>query len=115
MKILFLALCLLCVAGCGQRQTPPPKPRVVYPALNESPPPPMPPEPDRPAEDREAPVLEAPIGREVADDLLERQLRKEEQIKGLREYAAKAAPDDPFALSKQEIDALSKIEGLLIE
>ena len=115
MKILFLALCLLCVTGCGQRHAPPPKSRLVYPALNESPPPPMPPEPVRSAEDTVAPVLEASVGREVSDDLLERQLQKEEQIKGLREYAAKAAPDDPFALSKQEIDALSKIDGLLIE
>lgn len=112
MKILFLALCLLCVAGCGQRQTPPPKPRVVYPALNESPPPPMPPDP---APVEESVVVETPIGQEVVDDLLERQLRKEDQIKGLRDYAAKAAPDDPFALTKQEIDDLSKVDGLLIQ
>ena len=112
MKILILVLCFLCVAGCGQRQVPPPKPRVVYPALNESPPPPMPPDP---APVEEAVVVETPVGREVPDDLLERQLRKEDQIKGLRDYAAKAAPDDPFALSKQEIDALSKVDGLLIQ
>lgn len=60
-------------------------------------------------------MVETPVGREVPDDLLERQLRKEDQIKGLRDYAAKAAPGDPFALTKQEIDDLSKVDGLLIQ
>ena len=60
-------------------------------------------------------MVETPVGREVPDDLLERQLRKEDQIKGLRDYAAKAPPGDPFALTKQEIDDLSKVDGLLIQ
>ena len=51
---------------------------------------------------------------EIAEDgWVQRQLQKAEQVKRLREYAAKAGPDDPFALTEKEIDEFSKREDVL--
>ena len=41
--------------------------------------------------------------------------RSRAQIESLREYSQKADKDDPFALSKEEIDELSKKEDLQFE
>ena len=40
--------------------------------------------------------------------------RSQEQIQGLRRQAAQAAPDDPFALSEERIDALSKQHDVIL-
>jgi hypothetical protein len=46
---------------------------------------------------------------------LERETRKGELIRSLREYAARAGPDDPFALSEERIKALETQDGLVIQ
>lgn len=46
---------------------------------------------------------------------MQRREQKEEQVKSLRDYAAKAAPDDPFALTEEEIKEISKVEDIQIE
>ena len=45
---------------------------------------------------------------------MQRQLQMEEQVKRLRAYAAKAGPDDPFALTEKQIEAFSKREDPII-
>ncbi len=39
---------------------------------------------------------------------VQRQLQMEDQVRRLREYAAKADPDDPFALTEKEIEEFAK-------
>ena len=46
---------------------------------------------------------------------LQRQAENAEQLARLREYAAKAAPDDPFALSEKRLEELAKRQDLIIE
>ena len=50
----------------------------------------------------------------VEDSLMQRRVQKDELLKSMRDYAAKAAPGDPFALTKEEIDRLSKVDGLRV-
>jgi hypothetical protein len=55
-----------------------------------------------------------PPARVAGDGWLERETRKTEQIRSLRDYAAQAAPGDPFALSEERIKELEKLDGLVI-
>lgn len=85
-----------------------------YPALDESPPPPAPP--------AEALVEEVPAAPETAeppsviaeDSWSRRQREREELVSGLRKYAAEAGPDDPFALTEEQIQALAAREDVII-
>lgn len=51
---------------------------------------------------------------EVGGGWVDQAVRSQEQIQGLRSQAAQAAPDDPFALSEEAIDALSKQHGVIL-
>jgi len=114
MKFLLFCLGLALLSGCGagdERQT---GRRVIYPALNESPPPPMRADPRFPELPVEKTASQATDIGAVEDSFMQRQVQKEELLKSMRNYAAKAAPGDPFALTKEEIDKLSKVDGLLV-
>lgn len=45
----------------------------------------------------------------------QRQAELAEQLNRLREYAAQAEPDDPFAMTEERIEELAKREDLVIE
>lgn len=70
-----------------------------------------------------APVRELSFARppdppaEITDEKSwpQRQADNAEQLQRLRDYAAKAAPDDPFALSEKRIEELAKRQDLIIE
>jgi len=64
---------------------------------------------------REEPASPIPVVGAVENSWMQRRVRKEEQLKSLRDYAARANPDDPFALTEEEIEALSKVDDLLIQ
>lgn len=74
-----------------------------------------------PIGDGEYEVLSAPPApREVPADVppesaFWRESEKMDTIRKLREQAAKAGPDDPFALSEEAIEALSKRETLILQ
>jgi len=114
MKTFCFCLSLLLLAGCGERDVRQSKSRGVYPALDESPPPPLLPDSGSSGQPEAVPEPKAPSAEVVEDGWVPRQFRKEEQLKRLREYAAKAPPDDPFALTEKEIEALSKLDNLEI-
>lgn len=107
MKRAWPVLLMVLFAGCSE------SPRGVargrYPALDESPPPPI------PARNRTLGTDGAASGSEdapaVVVDESARWKLVEEQAWALREYAAKAEPDDPFALTEAEIHALEASEG----
>jgi hypothetical protein len=109
MKPQLLCLCLLVAIGCGRDGGG--VTTAVYPALDESPEPP-------PAGDGvplPSPTVTQDAPATVADDgWLPRQVQKEEQIRSLRENAAKARKDDPFALTQEEIDAFAKRDDAVI-
>jgi hypothetical protein len=103
---------LLLLAGCGEGSGPE-GPRAAFPALNESPPPPMVRAAERPVAPSPA-ATAAPPTVIVEDAWMQRQLKKEEQLKSLRDYAARAGPDDPFVLSEERIKALEAQGDLMI-
>jgi hypothetical protein len=123
MKLFFCLLGLLVLAGCGdERVVRQPTRRVVYPALNESPPPPPPPMPTPPHPpmpvSNASPVPAKPDEPHVTiapEGWVQQHLQMEEQVRRLREYAAKADPDDPFALTEQEIEEFAKRGNPLME
>jgi len=88
-----------------------------YPALDESPPPPPPPVDESvdtgDAREPSAPAPETPPEVVVDDRLLWQVTR--DQADDLRKYAAEAAPDDPFALSEEEIRALERDDAPLVQ
>lgn len=114
MKRVLFCLGLALITGCGGDDGRQAGHRVTYPALNESPPPPLLPESRFPSPLVEEPVSEDSAVGVVEDSLMQRSVQKEELIQSLREYSAKAEPDDPFALTKEEIDELSKVDGLIV-
>lgn len=109
--LMVLCLGVALLTGCGKGEGHPSGHRVEYPALTESPPPPLLPEAEFPEPPVEEPVAQIPA---VENEQMKSHLQKEDQIKGLRKYAAQAALDDPFALTEEEIDALSKADDVLI-
>jgi hypothetical protein len=107
MKTVHYLFGLLLLAGCGGDEARPPT-RHDYPALDESPPPPPPPlDVSAPSEQPSARPSEPPA-EVTGDGWVQRQEQKAELVKRLREYSAKAAPDDPFALTEEQIKAISK-------
>ena len=112
MKTLFFCLGMLLLAGCGRDDVGQPTPRVLYPALNESPPPPSPTVSDT----SEQPLAKpAPPPAEITlESEYQRETYKVDLLKSLREYAAKARPGDPFALAEKEIEELSKRDEIII-
>jgi hypothetical protein len=117
MKTFYRYWVLLLLLGCGAEAPRQPDQRICYPALNESPPPPQP-FPPQPPPQAEAPsaLLSKPSDKPpstiTGDRWLERKDEKEAVLKRLREYSAKAAPDDPFALTEAQIIELSKREDI---
>ena len=115
MRTLLFCLGLLLLAGCGKDDAGQPVPRVLYPALNESPPPPAPPM-QTASDSSEQPLAkpEAPPSVITPDSTFQRETDKLDVLKSLREYAAKAHPGDPFAMTGKEIEAFSKLENPVI-
>lgn len=111
MNARHVCLVVLLLAGCGKDDVVQPKPRLVYPALNESPPP-LPPASDAAVQPQSEP---APPPAEVREDsAFQWESDKADLVKSLREYAAQARPGDPFALTEKEIEELSKSENPVI-
>lgn len=114
MNVFLLCLSLLFLIGCGKGENHPAAHRAVYPPLTESPPPLLPPDPN-PSEDlaQESASQEIP-STVVEDGWMEKHLRKEALIKNLREQRVKD-PNDPFALTEEAIEELSKIDDPTIQ
>lgn len=115
MKNFRLALGLILLAGCGREGTQEgvAKAAYDYPALNVSSPPPAPPR----AEGAVAPIPPEPpaIPTEISDSSgLQMEVEKLELIERLRAYAAQAEPDDPFAMTKEEIDEFAKQDNPML-
>lgn len=87
---------------------------MAYPALTESPPPPLATRSDLPEEPTEAFEPQIPSNTATGESWMEQIIRKETLIKNLREQAAQARPGDSFALSEEDIEELSKIDDLAI-
>jgi len=111
MRASLLLVGVMLAAGCGDSADRQPKPRVVYPALNESPPPPS---PGEDAEEASEVAPSDPPAEVNEEGWFQRQAQMDEQIQRLRDYAARAEPDDPFALTEKEISELSKRDELVI-
>lgn len=123
MRSLWFCLGILLFMGCGKSDVRPSKAYGGYPALNESPPPPLLPESRFRREIAAAPVSPAPAAapvsmdaaaEETGDGFMAQTLRKEALLQSMREYAAQAGTNDPFALTEKEIDELSKLDELII-
>lgn len=116
MNALTVCLGLLLLAGCGKDAVvQSAAPRLVYPALNESPPPPalsLPPSSATAGQPQAEPV--GPPAEIKEDSAFQREIDKIDLANSLQEYAAKARPGDPFALTKREIEELSKCENPVI-
>jgi len=102
---------ILLLLGCGREAPRPQHQRIVYPALNESPPPPPPPLEEDASTQPQPNKEEIPyvITGQRWIDLKE---EKDDMVKSLRDYSAKADPDDPFALKEEDIRKLSEQEEL---
>lgn len=87
---------------------------MVYPPLTESPSPLLPSNANLSEDSVEEPEPQVVPEVVVLDGWMEKHLKKEELIKILREQRAKN-PNDPFALSEETIDELSKIEDIAIQ
>ena len=110
MKFFLFVLCLVWLTGCGKEKNGKAGPRVVYPSLGESSPPLMPSNSDLsedPIEELEPQVLSKTV---VEEGWMEKHLKKEAFIKSLREQRGKN-PNDPFSLSEEEIEELSKMDN----
>ncbi len=117
-RALAFALVLLLAAGCGEDGDRPVAHYAAYPALDESPPPPP---PRRRAEDAGTRDAAAGAADEASggDDVgtpaeppavvqaVDR-VNTAELIMQLRDHAATAEPDDPFALTEERLKALEK-------
>ncbi len=114
MNFFLISLCLVCLTGCGKGEGRQAERRVVYPALNDSPPPLLPTQPSLAAESAEDPEPQVLPNANTEESWMEKHVHKENLIKGLKEQAARAEPGDPFALSEEEIEKLSKLDTLEI-
>jgi len=116
MRTLYHYWVLLLLFGCGAEAPRQTERRIYYPALNESPPPPSP-EPMPRAEAQPEVISKQPSATPsviTSDRWIDRKDEHDKLIKSLREYSAKAAPGDPFALTEKEIIELSKREDVRI-
>jgi len=102
----FLGLLVL-LTGCGDSDVHPAEALGVYPALNESPPPPLLPVSDSPGQSSTS-QASPPVEVINRDGWEHRQSEMADQVRRLREYAAKAKPGDPFALTEKQIEEFSK-------
>ena len=115
MKTICLFLGLALVAGCGKDARRQPDRRAVKAA---------PPH----AEALPSPAAETSSGHTqepeadgagaapliTGESWMQRELSKQEHLRLLREYSEKAEPDDPFALTEEKINALSKLDEVVI-
>lgn len=109
LPLIGLCLVLLLAGGCDQGSVRPPARRGhPYPAMNEAPPPAPPPLPASRKLDEVDPSPSKDPPAVVLDDFQLRERLMDEQVKTMREYAAQADPDDPFAMSEEEIEAFRK-------
>lgn len=136
MKNFSLIIAAMLLAGCGRESTPPAtaKAQYAYPALNESSLPPAPPQAGSSVDiggnqqqdrvrtkiaansNQHLPTGPTPIPAEITGSGgLQIEIDKMEQIKQLRAYAAKAGPDDPFAMTEEEIVEFSKLDNPILE
>ena len=109
MKTCCYLLGIMLLSGCGEGDVHTPENSRTPPVLSEEQPPPSPVSDDdgQPAEvDRDNPPAMI-----TEDGWVQRQLQMDEQVRSLREYAAKADPDDPFAMTEAEIEAFSKLDN----
>lgn len=90
------------LAGCSREREPASSDETDVPVADET----AMPEDDVPVEDAQPPLPPpketGDVAATVLDDRLLWQLARD-QAADLREYAAKAAPDDPFAMSEEDI------------
>ena len=114
MKFFLLSLMLLCLIGCGKGEDRQQKHRVVYPALTESPPPPLASHTRSVEESDEERAPHIRSDNVIPESWMDKQLKKETLIKDLKDQAARADPNDPFALTEEVIEELSKIDDLAI-
>ncbi|MDD2599959.1 MAG: hypothetical protein PHO37_12155 [Kiritimatiellae bacterium] len=117
MKNSVLLISLILLSGCGKKSPPTRAASYAYPALNESSLPPAPPRVGREAfesntTDSEAPPASVEIR---VSSGLQMEFEKQELLKSLRDYAAKADPGDPFALTEAEIEAISKLDDPMLQ
>lgn len=109
--LLFATLLLLPLYGCQREPERASRTRTGYPALDESPPPRCPPAPTVSAGKAEAEAADSMSRAAGPDDFMQRERLQEQQVRSMREYAAQADPDDPFAMSEERIEAFRK-EGI---
>lgn len=114
MKFFLLSLMLLCLIGCGKGENHQTSRRSTYPALTESPPPLLPPNPGFSEVSVRKPEPRVLPNNEMPESWMDKQLKKETLIKDLKDQAARADPNDPFALTEEVIEELSKIDDLAI-
>ena len=114
---MLFGLGLLLLSGCGRGDNvaaalPDDLPAVsLIASLSQEEVPPPPPDSDVFSEEPSV-MPQVPPGEILGDSWMDRQRQKAELLKGLREYAAGAAPGDPAALTEKEIEALSKLENI---
>ncbi len=112
MKNMFYFWLLVLLLGCGKEEPRSQQQRVVYPALNESSPPPPPPFEGDAAELvqlNKQPEIPCVI---TGDRWIDLKDEMDVLVKSLRDYSEKADPDDPFAMTEEEIRKLSEQVGL---
>lgn len=114
MRTFLFFISLLLLAGCGDEAAkagPSDRPN-IFAGLAEAPPPPAP-DSDVISEEPTC-TPKAPLVVITEDSWMARQRRKEAQVQSMRDYAAKAAPDDPFALTEKQIEEFSKLDNPVI-
>ena len=115
MKTLLLCICFLCLAGCEQRKNGQIRSRPTYPALNQSPFPPPPQTVYTTPNELNFANTNTELLAEIAEDSgFYRDVEKLDTINRLHETAINSCPDNPFALTKQEIEALYQLDTLIL-
>lgn len=114
-RCLAFASLFLLLAGCDGGE--PRRKTAEYPPLDESPPPPMPEVAfvAAPGGEEEQAVSESGYAvEETGGGWVDQVARGQQQAQELRQQAKQSSPDDPFALSEEAIDELSKQHGVIL-
>jgi len=113
MKTLLCCLLGMLLLGCAREASPTAEKRLIYPALNESPPPPAPPVPKE-VSTQPWGITETLPSVITGERWIDDKAQTDDMVNRLRAYSEKADPDDPFALKESEIQKLSEQEGIRI-